>query len=247
MVCKTTFTSRVPGSHAAATGLGGTVALRPDGGAAVCAEHQPQRVGMASRVEISSPRLNSHPAATGLGGTVALRSARARQGGYTLAEFLVATGLGGLLLTVVAYLIVFGARSFVATANYLDLDQHSQQSLDQMSREIRQADHLTSFSTNDLTFVDGNGNSVEYKYDSNGKALDRIIGGVTNTLLTGCDSLIFSIYQRNPMSNQFEPYSTSTYTNAKMIEINWNCSRTIMTAKANTESIQSAKIEIRNH
>ena len=190
---------------------------------------------------------DSQVAASGLGGTVALRGARGRRGGYTLVEFMVATGVGALVLMMVAYLIVYGARSFVAMANYLDLDQHSQQSLDQLSREIRQADHLTAFSTNDLTFVDGNGNTVEYQYDSNGLALNRITGGVTNTLLTGCNSLSFSIYQRNPMSNQFEPYSTTTYTNAKMIEINWNCSRNIMSAKANTESIQSAKVEIRNH
>src|SRR5260370_12825326 len=165
-------------------------------------------------------------------------STRARRGGYTLVEFMIATGTGALVLLVVAYLIVYGARSFVATANYLDLDQHSQQSLDQMSREIRQADHLTAFSASDLTFLDSSGNSVEYQYDSNGKALNRIKGGATNTLLTGCDSVTFSIYQRNPMSNSFEPYSTSTYTNAKMIEINWSCSRAILSAKANTESIQ---------
>jgi Tfp pilus assembly protein PilW len=176
-----------------------------------------------------------------------ITSTRARRGGYTLVEFMVATGLGALVLTVIAYLIVYGARSFVATANYLDLDQHSQQSLDQMSREIRQADHITSFATNDLTFLDSSGSSVEYQYDSNAKKLNRIKGGVTTTLLTGCDSIAFSIYQRNPMSNAFEPYSTSTYTNAKLVEITWNCSRTIMTAKANTESIQSAKVEIRNH
>src|SRR5258708_17047731 len=127
-----------------------SIKARPDG-SAVCAEHQPQRVGMASRAEISSPCLHSRVAVTGLGGTVALR---ARSGGYTLAEFMIATGTGALVLLVVAYLIVYGARSFVATANYLDLDQHSQQSLDKMSQEIRQADHLTAFSTNDLTFLD---------------------------------------------------------------------------------------------
>ncbi|MDB6067298.1 MAG: hypothetical protein JWR26_3506 [Pedosphaera sp.] len=174
-------------------------------------------------------------------------STRARPGGFTLVELMIATGLGSLLLLVVASLMVFGTRSFVAMANYLDLDQHSQQTLDQVSREIRQADHLTSFATNDLAFVDNSGVSVEYKYDANARTLAKIKSGVTNTLLTGCDSLTFSMYQRTPTSNTFEPFATTTYTNAKMIEITWNCSRTILSAKANTESIQSAKVEIRNH
>jgi prepilin-type N-terminal cleavage/methylation domain-containing protein len=172
---------------------------------------------------------------------------RGLQAGFTLVEFLIATGLGAMLLTVVAFLMVYACRSFISMANYLDLDQHSQQSMDKMSREIRTADHLTAFATNDLSFLDQNGNTVRYLYDANAQALERISGGVTNNYLTGCNWASFTIYQRNPISNTFEPYSTSTYTNAKMIEITWNCSRTILSAKANTESIQSAKVELRNH
>src|SRR5882724_5260415 len=161
---------------------------------------------------------------------------------FTLTELMVATALGMLMLAVMLWAVLFGTRAFAAMDNYVDLDQKSEQTLDKMTREIRQADHLTAFTSNSISFVDNTGATVQYQYDTTALALNRISGGVTNTYLRGCDSLNFSIYQRTPISNAFEPYSTTSYTNAKVIEINWDCSRKIMSTKANTESIQSAKV-----
>jgi hypothetical protein len=95
--------------------------------------------------------------------------------------------------------------------------------------------------------LNNTGTTVQYQYDANGQTLNRITGGVTNRYLSGCDSFNFSIYQRTPISNTFEPYSTTSYTNAKLIQIDWHCSRAIAGVTANTESIQSAKVVIRNH
>jgi Tfp pilus assembly protein PilW len=72
--------------------------------------------------------------------------------GFTLVELLVATGLGMLVLAVMLYAVLFGARAFAAMDNYLDLDQKSEQTLDWLSREIRQADHLTAFASNSISF-----------------------------------------------------------------------------------------------
>jgi type II secretory pathway pseudopilin PulG len=166
---------------------------------------------------------------------------------FTLIELMVATGLGTLMLAVMLTAVLYGARAFVAMDNYLVMDQKSEQALDYLSREIREADHLTAFASNNISFVDNTGTTVQYQYDSNSQTLDRISGGVTNKYLTGCDSLTFSIYQRTPMSNTFEPFSTISYTNAKLIEINWHCSQAIQSATANSESSQSAKVVIRNH
>jgi type II secretory pathway pseudopilin PulG len=157
-----------------------------------------------------------------------------REAGYTLVELLVATALGMVALAVVCAAVLYGSRAFVAMTNYLDLDEQSEQALDKMSREIRQADHLTAFASNDVSFADISGNTIRYLYQ-------------TNTYLTGCDMLTFSIYQRSTISNTFEPVSTSSYTNAKLVAINWNCSRDIQASRANSESAQSAKILIRNN
>ncbi len=92
---------------------------------------------------------------------------------FTLMELMIATGLGMLMLAVMVWVVLFGTRSFAAMDNYLDLDQKSEQTLDHLSREIRQADHLTAFASNSLSFVDNNGTTVQYQYDTNAQTLNR--------------------------------------------------------------------------
>jgi|SRR5882757_10714501 len=166
---------------------------------------------------------------------------------FTLIELMIATGLGTLMLAVMFAAVVYGARAFAAMDNYVVMNQKSEQALDYLSREIREADHLTAFASNSISFVDNTGATVQYQYDTTAQTLDRISGGVTNKYLSGCDSLTFSIYQRTPISNTFQPYGATSYTNAKLVEINWHCSQTLMSVKANSESSQSAKVVIRNH
>ena len=166
---------------------------------------------------------------------------------FTIIELMVATALGSLVLAVMLFAVLFGARAFAAMDNYMDLDQKSEQTLDYFSRELRQADRLTAFSVNSISFVNNSGVTVQYSYDTNAQTLNRISGGVTNKYLSGCDSLTFSIYQRTPMSNTFEPFSASSYTNAKLVQIDWHCARALEQVTANSESSQSAKVVIRNH
>jgi hypothetical protein len=69
-------------------------------------------------------------------------------------------------------------------------------------------------------------------------------GGSTNTLLTGCDSLQFSMFSNVPQPGGTLTNAT-TVGQAKAISTSWKCSRTILGAKANTEYIQEAMIVIR--
>ena len=83
-------------------------------------------------------------------------------------------------------------------------------------------------------------------YDANSQTLTRIkTGEATTTNLIGCDSLSFSIFQRTPSNNTFQPYPTTMVTKTKLVELTWNCSRKVLGATANTEGMQSAKIVIR--
>jgi hypothetical protein len=78
--------------------------------------------------------------------------------------------------------------------------------------------------------------------------LVRLAGGQTTTYLTECDDLQFKIYMHTMISNTFDCRDNITnIANAKVIQVNWKCSRYIKGAKATTESVQSAKIAIRNH
>ena len=63
--------------------------------------------------------------------------------------------------------------------------------------------------------------------------------------MTECDYLRFAIFQRNPIGGTYDQYATASATNCKLVQLNWICSRTILGAKVNTESVQSAKIVIR--
>ena len=69
-------------------------------------------------------------------------TSRRKRVGFTLVEFLVAMGIGGLVLAGLAGLMFYTGRSFAALANYVDLDAYSRNALDTMSREIRQTRRL---------------------------------------------------------------------------------------------------------
>jgi len=162
-----------------------------------------------------------------------------------LLEILVAASIASLVFAATAMLWIFSARSFTALGNYGDLDRASRNALDNMSREIRQTRGLSSFSPTRITFLDWDGGALTYAYDSTARTLTRQKGG-TNTLMLGqCDFLNFDISQRNP-SNNFTFYPETNASLAKLIDVSWKCSRQILGAKINTESVQTAKIVIRN-
>src|SRR5579864_8658027 len=94
-----------------------------------------------------------------------------RRCAFTLVEVLVATGVAGLVVTVIALLSFFTSRSFVAATNYTDMALLSRMALDNMSRTIRQASEVTSYSTNSITIQDSSGNSTTYQLDPNSKSL----------------------------------------------------------------------------
>jgi hypothetical protein len=153
--------------------------------------------------------------------------------------------IASIIFAAVSSLSLFSARSFVAMGNYAELDAASQNALDVMSREIRQTKSLTTFQTNILVFLDSDDTPLMYLYHPGTSQLTRHKGGVATVLLKQCDYLRFSMSQRNP-SNGFSFYPATNVSVAKLIDVSWRCSRKILGAKVNTESVQTAKIVIRN-
>lgn len=155
--------------------------------------------------------------------------------------------IGSLLLAAVASFSVFTARSFIATGNYADLDSASRNSLDIMTRDIREARALTLFQTNKLVFTANDGQSLTYFFNPSTAKLTRQKGDQNTVLLEQCDYLIFNIYQRNPSNNfTFYPVQNNRVEMAKLVDVSWKCSRKILGEKMNTESVQTAKIVMRN-
>jgi type II secretory pathway component PulJ len=177
--------------------------------------------------------------------TITSGKRRARRvAAFTLVEVMVASAIGTMLLAAVASLSFYSARSFAALANYVDLDQYSRKTLDKMSKEIRQADKIASATTTQLILVQAGVTNLSYTYDASAKTLTRTNGSEYEILLQECDSLTFTLYGRNTVSNSFDQFPTTNAANAKLVKVNWTCSRKILGGK-NSESVQSAKIVIR--
>jgi len=166
---------------------------------------------------------------------------------FSLVETSIGTAIGSIIMAAVMSLFIFGSRSFVAMGNYMDLDRTSRNALDRMSRDIRQTRSLQSYASNQLVFVDYDTNLLTFSWNKDTGQLTRTKGGQTTTLLTQCDYLNFHICQRNPIPGAFDFYpATNNASIGKLVDLSWRCSRKILGAKINTESVQTAKIVIRN-
>jgi len=169
-----------------------------------------------------------------------------RRSGFSLMEMLVALGIGSMVLAVMGSFSMWSGRSFAALANYADLDNASRNALDVMTRDIRQVKSLYSCTSNQLAFIDSDGQILYFNYGRETKTLTRVKLGVSTTLLKGCDLMMFNIYQRNTSNNTYNQFPTATNPiQTKVVQLNWTCSRKVL-ANLNTESVQTAKIVIRN-
>ncbi len=158
---------------------------------------------------------------------------------------LFAVAVGSLILAALMSLSSFSGLSFAAMANYADLDRYSRITLDVMSEQIRETRSLTNFSATSLSFTDHDGQPLDFVYDAGARVLKRVKGGEERILLRECDFLKFEMFQRNPIPGQFSVYSATTVATCKLIQVTWHCSRSIIGARLNTETVQSAKIVIR--
>jgi len=165
---------------------------------------------------------------------------------FTLAETLITTAIAGLVLAVVCSLTLFSARSFVGIGHYIELDQASRHALDTLSRAIRQTAGLKQFTPTSLTFTNLDNSQLVVTWDPRSRKVTQTKDGIAETLLTECDYLRFNMSQRNPSNGVFGFYAASSPTTCKLVDISWRCSRTMLGKKFHTESVQTAKIVIRN-
>ena len=167
------------------------------------------------------------------------------RGGWTLPEMLVAVGVGVIILAAVVSTSIALSNTMVAIVNYNDLDQNSRNTLDVMSRDLRNTATVVAISSRAVTVSNSlTGDLISYAWDGSSQ-FTRTFDGASTLMLTNCEYLAFNGYQRNP-TNNFEFVPASTPSETKLISVSWRCSRTILGTKLNTESVQTAKICIRN-
>jgi hypothetical protein len=165
--------------------------------------------------------------------------------GFVLAEVLVSFGITALLMVALASVALFSGRSFAALANYVDLDDHNRLAIDQLTRDLRQANRVVTATTNSITMQDSDGVDIVYSYSAVDRTLTRVKGGVSSVLLRECERLAFSLGQRNAVGGSYDVYPAASAATAKVVNVAWLCSRSILGVKENTESVQTARIVIR--
>lgn len=168
-----------------------------------------------------------------------------RMGGWALSEMLVSLGIGITFLMAMVIIFLTSNISFCAMGSYLSMDRSSRNALDRMSRNIRNSKALTSFSSTMLQFNYDTAatTNLVYRYASGNLTEEWTTGGTTttNTLLTGCDSLTFSLFQRD-----LTPTTDVSSGAGKIISVAWKCSAQVFTTRRASEDMQQAQIVIRN-
>lgn len=175
-----------------------------------------------------------------------------RSAGYTLVETMVGVVLFSIAAMAFASLFLFSIKSFASLANYAILDVQNREAMDQLSREIRQAKAVKSYvsnsSLNSISILNGANQNVTFSFDANKKSLERTVGGVSQVLLTNCNLLNFSLFQRNPSNGNYGvfPAAAGNWTQeVKVVQLTWRTSRHVPAGPVNSENIQTARIVIR--
>jgi len=182
-------------------------------------------------------------------------TAKRRQAGWTLPEMLISVGVGTLIMASVATVYIFMNRSLDATANYEELDRQSRVALDLMTADIRGTGHLTNYTTNALSFTNLDGSLLSYTWDQSNlltytNASTSLPGCPRGgTLLKSCNTLKFTVFQRNPRHGTTMTFWTLATNNpalVKVIVMDWICRRTNFISLTDSESVQTAKVVMRN-
>lgn len=171
--------------------------------------------------------------------------------GMTLVETVFSTAASIVVLGSLMSLFIFFAKSFAAMSNYADLDRYSRTALDTITKDIRSAQYLVSWTNSPnptLTLMSQDGaNTFSYTLTTN--ALVRNwTNGTSSILLKGVDVWTVGLYYKSPVPNggfSFYPVTNNYSVNTKLIDMSWKCSRQIFSTKINTESIQTAKVVMR--
>ncbi len=161
-----------------------------------------------------------------------------------LAEALIAIGVTALIVLAVCSFSVFSGRSFAALYNYVELDDANRLAMDQITRDVRQANRVKTWTTTSLLLEDSDGSDISFNFNSAQNTLIRTQNGVSRVLLKGCQRVAFDVRQRNVVPGSFELYP-ATPTTPKVVNVSWVCSRSILGAIENTESVQTARIVVR--
>lgn len=119
------------------------------------------------------------------------------QRGFTLTELLVVAAVLGMILAAVVLVQQQGQQAYIFGSHRVEVQQNNRAALELMLRELRSATSVTAVpSATNLTFLDENGNTIQYQIS--GALLNRTVtvaGTATTTpLIGGVQTLAMAYY-----------------------------------------------------
>lgn len=181
-----------------------------------------------------------------------------RRGAFTLVEYMIASSIGLMVITVALVLWAYASKNCASLLGYMELSTASKNALDRMSQQIRNARQVASCAPEKLVLIVPGGSvaspwTMTYTYDKTNQLVRQtLLKGSSGpresaTLLTGCTNFSFAVYQRTPLSNSFVLQTNGFSTNtAKVVQMQWTCLRKVTGSKSSLENQVSAKVVIRN-
>lgn len=180
-------------------------------------------------------------------------SGRRVTAGFTLVEVMVTLGIATMfVIGVITFTTITFRQGVFAIGNYTDLNNKSRRTLDIMSRDVRNAASLFNYNYNYVGLSYDDGTKLYYIWDGYDRltrwtlATNSGANWKSTVMMTNCDYMRFNIYQRNPTNNFSFVSATANWDQTKLIDVSWRCSRSYLGSKLNTESVQTARIVLRN-
>jgi len=164
--------------------------------------------------------------------------------GFSLIELLFFVVLATIVVVAGVTLATNFMRTVAFLTNTVDLDTKSRLAADRISREIRQCDAIQNASSNTIVLRLGT-NLTTYVHDPDKRELKRSTSEDEEIMLEGCDYVRFDLFQHQPSTGLYDVYPPAVPANCKVVQLNWVCSRYLLGFKANTTTMQSAKVVIR--
>jgi Tfp pilus assembly protein PilW len=182
-------------------------------------------------------------------GNIAFLRAKASPG-FTLIEMLIAVTVSVFVIASILTLLVISMQNYVATANYVRMNDQSRNAMDRISREIRNASGVVSATPGtSLVLINSNNNAtISISYDSSAQTLTLTTNLVTLATLTGCTNFSFQLYNRQTSTTNVSFNTTTTDLNScKAVSLSWFCKKPITGSKFSTEIVQASQVMLRNN
>lgn len=168
----------------------------------------------------------------------------------TMVEIMVSSTLATFILAAVLSMFLFMGRSSANIVNYAEMEAQARNGLEFFAQDTRQSQDMTWNSAASIT-LSKNGVAITYAYDSGTGEFSRIIGGVSNVLLSGITSFTYSGYKITGATVDLSDLSTAAKRDSasdvtKQVQIYIEVARQTNTAARATNTVLSARYILRN-